>query len=87
MQIGGKICIVQNIVQSNGEIILLYNRYRQESDFFNVPLSSMTLGIKNVSALGNTLREAKLEEIEAKCYLIPYLNNHKVAFPLCDSIW
>lgn len=55
--------------------------------FFNVPLSSMTLGIKNVSALGNTLREAKLEDIEAKCYLIPYLNNHKVAFPLCDSIW
>lgn len=87
VQIGGKICIVQNIVQNNGEIILLYNRYRQESDFFNVPLSSMTLGIKNVSALGNTLREAKLEDIEAKCYLIPYLNNHKVAFPLCDSIW
>lgn len=74
-------------MQNNGEIILLYNRYRQESDFFNVPLSSMTLGIKNVSALGNTLREAKLEDIEAKCYLIPYLNNHKVAFPLCDSIW
>lgn len=47
----------------------------------------MTLGIKNVSALGNTLREAKLEDIEAKCYLIPYLDNHKVAFPLCDSIW
>lgn len=47
----------------------------------------MTFGIKNVLAFGNTLREAKLEEIEVKCYLILYLNNYKVVFLFCDSIW
>lgn len=47
----------------------------------------MTFGIKNVLVFGNILREVKLEDIEVKCYLILYLNNYKVVFLFCDSIW
>lgn len=86
VQIQGKICVVQNILQTADGIHLIYHKYRSESNFFETPLPSQSLGIKKLSRLGNTFRYATLEHVEAKCVLLPY-RDHFVAFPLCDSVW
>lgn len=86
VQIQGKICVVQNILQTADEIHLIYHKYRSESNFFETPLPSQSVGIKKLSRLGNTFRYATLEHVEAKCVLLPY-RDHFVAFPLCDSVW
>lgn len=76
-----EIFTVQNIVQYNGGITLLYNRYRQKSAFLLSHYLHCLLELKTCQFLETTLRESELEDNEAKCYLIPYLNTNKVAFP------
>ena len=66
VMIAGTICIINNQVKLKNEISIIFQRFTQEEDFFNLPLPSRSLGIREISALGNTFHITKIENIEAK---------------------
>ena len=65
------ICLIQNIIEDEFEVFLLCKRFRKKGDFFVVPLRSNLLGILKVYQLDDRTLVAKLDDVQAKCVLLP----------------
>ena len=71
VRIRDDMCLIQNIIEDELEVFLLCKRFRKKGDFFVVPLRSSLLGILKVSQLDDRLFVAKLDDVQAKCVLLP----------------
>lgn len=87
VRIQGKFSLVKNIVlSSEGEIYIVYQCFQETDNFFTSPLESKLLGIVTVPNYEDIVQVAKLAEVEAKCVIFPYKNEH-VIVPYTDAVW
>lgn len=70
---------MKNIVKLEGDISILYQKFQKETNFFDVPLPSRSLGIKEISRLGHNFLIATIDNIDAKCVLLHH-RDKKIAF-------
>jgi len=67
----GNIYVLINIVKRGKSVLLIGNKFHQIEDYYSYPLPSSTLGILKVSNLDNVRHIIPLENILAKCWLMP----------------
>jgi hypothetical protein len=60
-----------NVLSWYGVIYVVYKRFNKTMDLFTYPLPSSSLGIYKVSESSNTLFVCTIDEIVAKCLLLP----------------
>ena len=51
--------MVQNIVQNSNGISVICNEYRNEANFFEIPLHSTSISIKDMSHFSDMYRHCK----------------------------
>lgn len=66
------ICVVRNIVEIDDIYYLVLNKFQIVEDLYDVAVPSSALEIVVCSALSEDLAIATLNEVKAKCYLMPY---------------
>lgn len=86
VRINGNTCLVQNLVDDESQVYVVYKKFRHTEDFFSVPLHLSLLGIQKVYHISDRIYTAKLEDIQAKCVLLPYKNKY-VSLPFSDAVW
>ena len=86
VRIRDDICLIQNIIEDEFEVFLVCKRFRKKEDFFVVPLRSSLLGILKISQLDDRTFVAKLDDVQAKCVLLPY-QRYYIALPFSDANW
>lgn len=67
----GNIYVLVNIVKRNNSVFLIGNKFHQVEDYYTYPLPSSRLGILKVSNLDNVRHVISVENVEAKCWLMP----------------
>lgn len=81
----GQIVILKNIVRREDNIIFVGNIFSNINDFYTYPLRSSELGIVKVSELIEERMLFTLNDIIAKCWLIPVRDEY-VCIPLLHTI-
>lgn len=67
----GNIYVLINIVRRGNSVLLIGNKFHQVEDYYTYPLPSSTLGILKVSNLDDVRHVIFVENVEAKCWLMP----------------
>ncbi|EZA50973.1 hypothetical protein X777_10601 [Ooceraea biroi] len=80
----GEIVVLKNIICTENDIIFVGNIFSNVSDFYTYPLPSSELGIVKVSELSEERLVFSLNNIIAKCWLIPMRNKY-VCIPLLHT--
>ncbi|OXU16486.1 hypothetical protein TSAR_002800 [Trichomalopsis sarcophagae] len=71
----GAICVIQNIIQLQNECYLLVKRFLTIENFFDLPCCSSTVDVFLCSRLSSDYILVSLEEIDNKCFRMPYWQN------------
>lgn len=67
--------ILKNIVHQDRRIMLVCSKFQKMDNFYIYPLPSSRLGIVSVSEIDNERLVVQLQNIHAKCWLMPYFDN------------
>lgn len=67
----GNVYVLINIVKRDNSVVLIGNKFQQVEDYYTYPLPSSTLGILKVSNLDNIRHVISVEDVDAKCWLMP----------------
>lgn len=86
IRINDNIAKIENIIVQNDDVSIVYRRYRNIRQLFDVPMDSQLLGICVVDVVENNLLTENALKIQAKCALLP-TNNGSVVIPLTDTVW
>ena len=81
VKIGEKVCLVQNILQCEHGVVLVYKAFLSDRPFYTYPLDSRLLDIHKVSNICDDLHVADISQILMKYVLLPYQHKY-VAFPM-----
>lgn len=65
------VVLIQNIVQDESGVHVIYKKFTNVVDLFAYPLRSTSLGICKVSNLDHRYSVAKVDQISCKCVLLP----------------
>ena len=81
--IGNDVALVRNILSVNEETekVIMYEKFRTSSNFFDYPLKSMDLRVTKVSNLSGHLHSVSARSVICKCVLLPFRNMF-IAFPM-----
>ena len=82
--VAGDVFILKDIVKTRDSVYLIGYKFMEKGDFYNYPLPSSQLGILQLSNLNNNVDVVSLQDVEAKCYLMPDGNNF-LCVPLLHS--
>lgn len=77
----GEIVIVENILKTSEDILLVCRQFEYVDDFFSYPCKSSQVGICAVKNLSLVARTCSLNDIQSKCVLLP-AKDCKIVFPL-----
>ena len=83
IRIGHKIVLVENIIQSQPGVHIVYRAFRPSSAFFNYPIDSTKILVEKVAALHNRQQVSNIAET-GKMVLLPYKDVH-VAIPILHT--
>jgi hypothetical protein len=78
----GSVCLLRNIVQHAENILLVYEKFTELSDFFTYPLLSSSINIYSVCRLEGQLGLCPLNNVLCKCVCFPLDNTRFVTIPL-----
>ena len=78
-----EIVVVCNIIKIEGDVLLIYQKFCFQDDFYCYPLQSSKLGIFQVSHLSNEKLVGRLSDFKRKMVLLPFGNTF-VAIPLLN---
>jgi len=67
------ICKAVNIIKMNDDIIVLFKKFRYQSNFFFYPMPSSDVDIYKVKKLSNIIYQTSIEKIYCKCLVLPLL--------------
>lgn len=82
----GQIVVLKNIILTEDDnVIFIGNTFINVGDFYTYPLNSSELGIIKVSELNNDKLIFRLQNIVAKCWLIP-LKDEYACIPLLHTM-
>ena len=72
VQIGSQIAVVNNLLQVNGNVVVVYRVFGKVGNLFKHPTKSSNVGIYKVSGLKHKLYTTPIESLSKKCTLLPY---------------
>jgi len=81
VKIGGSIALIDNVLQSQGKIYLVFREYESMEQFFKYPLNSCELGIYLVGKISSNLKIIQLLDHVEKYVRLPKQDKF-VAVPL-----
>jgi len=81
----GDIVLIKNIATDNKNIIIIGNKYKSKTDFYNEPCKSSDLGIYLIENVVNDLQSWNINEISHKCIKLLF-KDKCVIFPLLHSV-
>ena len=67
-----EIFIVSNILEKNGHVFLVVQKFQTVLDFYNVGVMSSSLGIWKCSNLSLEIKIVNINCIRAKCFRMPF---------------
>lgn len=79
------VAILQDIVVRGNVVYFVGNTFAMKEDFYTYPLPSSVLGIYKVSNLRNDKKYFNLDDVKAKCWLMPDGPSH-VCIPLLHTV-
>ncbi len=85
LETSADVVVIRNIVQYGTGIYVIYNRFLSSEAYFSYPLDSRRIDIFRVSRLSTDNLIADIFAVKKKMILLPYRNNHHVAFPLTHT--
>jgi len=65
------VCIIHNIFEMDNIYYLVIKKFEIVEDFYDVGIPSSLIGVFKCSALSNNFNVVSLNEVKAKCYLMP----------------
>ncbi|XP_067210357.1 uncharacterized protein [Linepithema humile] len=71
----GTICIICDIVMDNNSYLLVVKRFQRIEYFYDVGILSSALHIYKCSTLNSEVSHIHLDEVNAKCYRMPFWNS------------
>lgn len=71
----GSICIVCNIVMNDNSYHLAVKKFFEIDDFYNIGMISSAFRVYKCTALSSELFYINLDEVNAKCYRMPFWNS------------
>lgn len=77
----GKVAYVENIVDFDGDVILICRKFEEYEDFFTLPLASHKIGIVVVSK-ASSLKQVSLSKVQGKAICLPLNKEKSVVFAL-----
>jgi hypothetical protein len=82
----GKLFIIKNIVQKDGELHLFGNAMTEKINFFTLPCASSNFGIYSVKMLKTSdLQQVPVSTIKFKCIMLPLNDIYAVFLPILHS--
>lgn len=81
----GAVVILENIIRRDGNIFFQGKRFTQQDDIYDYPINSSQLGIFKVWGLRNEEETFPIEEVFAKCWLMPQNDDTFVSIPLAHT--
>lgn len=82
----GNIYVLVNIIRRSNSVLLIGNKFHQVEDYYTYPLPSSALGILKVSNLDNVRHIIYVENVEAKCWLMPDNLQFFLCIPLLHTM-
>ena len=83
IEVGHSIAAVQNIVQEEDEVYVIYIRFRHQESYYTYPCESSCIGTYKVRELCDNIGVGKLGCIKRKCVLYPESEgNGLIAIPI-----
>ncbi|XP_034060980.1 uncharacterized protein LOC117546329 isoform X1 [Gymnodraco acuticeps] len=83
IEVGHSIAVVQNIVQEEDEVYVIYKRFRHQESYYTYPCESSCIGTYKVRELCDNIGVGKLGCIKRKCVLYPESEgNGLIAIPI-----
>lgn len=71
VRVGDRIAVVQNIVQEEDEVYVIYRRFRHQESFYTYPCESSSIATCKVAGLCDDVGVGNLSCIEGKFVLFP----------------
>ena len=71
ISVGDRIAVVQNIVQEEDDVYVIYRRFRQQESYYSYPCESSHIGTYKVRELCDDIGVCRLSSIKSKCVLYP----------------
>jgi len=65
------VCIIHNIFEMDNIYYLVIKKFEIVEDFYDVGIPSSLIGVFKCSALSNNFNVVSLNQVKAKCYLMP----------------
>lgn len=81
-----KVCLVQSIILSREHYQLVVKEFCRVEDFFDVGLPSSSVGVFRCSLLSDEVNVIDLNEVESKCFRMPYWHTEGHIDPIVD-VW
>lgn len=81
-----KICLVQSIILLREHYQLAVKEFCRVDDFYNVGLPSSSVGVFRCSLLSNEVIIIDLNEVQSKCFRMPYWHTEGHIDPIVD-VW
>jgi len=82
VSIHGNVALVRNLVRSDADDWVIYEKFSSLEPFFVEPLCSADLSVQKVSKLDGILRKTKLSAVNHKYVMLPFGHLSWVAIPL-----
>jgi hypothetical protein len=82
----GNIFVLVNIIKRGNSVLLIGNKFHKIEDSFTYPLPSSTLGIVKVSHLDDVRHIISVENVQAKCWLMPDDQQFFLCIPLLHTM-
>ena len=83
IEVGDTIAVVQNIVQEEDEVYVIYRKFRHQESYYTYPCESSCIGTYKVRELCDDIGVGKLGCIKRKCVLYPESEgNSLIAIPI-----
>lgn len=83
IRVGNHIAVVENIVQEEDDVYVIYRRFRQQESYYRYPCESSHIGTYRVRELCDDIGVGKLSSIKSKCVLYPESEgNGLIAIPI-----
>lgn len=71
IEVGDGFALVENIVQSDDDVYIIYRKYRHKQPYYMYPCESSYIGTYSVSGLQEGIGLGKLSYVKQKCLLYP----------------
>lgn len=71
----GSICIIFNIIMINDSYCLAVKKFLEINNFYDIGMISSAFQVYTCTALSNELFYVNLDEVNAKCYRMPFWNH------------